>query len=506
MAEARPEWSFRDWQERLGGMEESVARLGGAVPRLEGTSDTEAVVGPLKAFAEDVRGGLTSFGALRVQGGAARNRLLALTGDQDGDTGGEDPLPKLIEERKTAARRSRACRGRYWAGSLLLALIAVSGWTAWTLLTQSPQGQTAQDLNAWIVSRIPQWDLVRHGFWLLLGSAALSLLVLWPLNRAFAASSAASRLEAECLELEARVERLRRQAETLQGLEDVALPAAVANMEQVDDRELAEAARGFRAETRLPLDGETAFAEFQAEVEQKADASASAVSALDAAVEERLRSFRQGLEELKRQLKNLDSQIEIEQKRHREANELNATIKDLAMKVTTGEHQIQVRTTARELLAGTCRQAMERFNRDLRVFMGRVLPLLTHDRYHYLQVDPEMQFRVFSGQKHDFIGWEEISTSTQQQILLAFRFALAATLAKSISGGRGQAVILDEPFAFYDKVRMMEAVEALPKMSEDLTQVWIITQEFESTEKFALHIACEVEKDAVVLPAEVSGV
>jgi len=37
---------------------------------------------------------------------------------------------------------------------------------------------------------------------------------------------------------------------------------------------------------------------------------------------------------------------------------------------------------------------------------------------------------------------------------------------------------LDEPFAFFDYSRTKSTLEALPKISDVITQVWVVSQEF----------------------------
>ena len=72
---------------------------------------------------------------------------------------------------------------------------------------------------------------------------------------------------------------------------------------------------------------------------------------------------------------------------------------------------------------------------------------------------------------------EEISSGTQRQIMLAVRLALAQELVNSTQGGR-QFIFLDEPFAFFDQERTRSALKVLPDLSNEISQVWIVAQEF----------------------------
>ena len=61
------------------------------------------------------------------------------------------------------------------------------------------------------------------------------------------------------------------------------------------------------------------------------------------------------------------------------------------------------------------------------------------------------------------------------------------------------AIILDEPFAFFDRERIRASLAALPKVDKHLDQIWIITQEFEDLSPFALHIECSRENEELIV-------
>ncbi|MDQ3796396.1 MAG: ATPase, partial [Pseudomonadota bacterium] len=106
--------------------------------------------------------------------------------------------------------------------------------------------------------------------------------------------------------------------------------------------------------------------------------------------------------------------------------------------------------------------------------------------------DEALRVRVFSGQKHDFLNLDEISSGTQRQIMLAVRLALAQALVNTAVHGN-QFIFLDEPFAFFDEQRMRDALKVLPTLSDNIIQIWVIAQEFPEDAHFNLHIRCEHE-------------
>jgi exonuclease SbcC len=74
--------------------------------------------------------------------------------------------------------------------------------------------------------------------------------------------------------------------------------------------------------------------------------------------------------------------------------------------------------------------------------------------------------------------------------MLAVRLALSQKLANTAIEGP-QFMFLDEPFAFFDQQRMRDSLLVLPKLSDDITQMWVIAQEFPEALQLDLHIPCD---------------
>jgi exonuclease SbcC len=134
------------------------------------------------------------------------------------------------------------------------------------------------------------------------------------------------------------------------------------------------------------------------------------------------------------------------------------------------------------------------FNRDVRGLVSRTLPLLTEGRYEHLKIDENLNVQVFSSVKRDFMNLEEISSGTQRQIMLAVRLALSQEFINTTLE-RHQFIFLDEPFAFFDQERTRAALQALPELSHELRQIWIVAQEFPEIFPFEAHVRCGKELD-----------
>jgi len=199
------------------------------------------------------------------------------------------------------------------------------------------------------------------------------------------------------------------------------------------------------------------------------------------------KSLQPALDGAREQLEGLrervDEELEVLSKMHElfeERDELKGEIKHAAGRIATWELAV-------DLLEGASRDLTFQFNRDVRKSMVRILPSLTEGRYQYLQIDDDLQVRVFSSEKQDFVFYEEISGGTQRQIALATRLALSEGLVNTSVFGP-QFVFLDEPFAFFDAHRTRQSMKKLPHLTETLSQIWVAAQEPPEGGEWDLHL------------------
>lgn len=189
-------------------------------------------------------------------------------------------------------------------------------------------------------------------------------------------------------------------------------------------------------------------------------------------------------------ISELSSQLVTERERVNRASELLEKIDGLQAQIDEKSERNLTRELASELLMGATRHLSKRFNHIIRDHVGKTLPLFTENRYEHLQIDEDLTVRVFSNEKHDFMDLDEISSGTQRQIMLAVRLALSQEMV-SRKVQSNQFLILDEPFAFFDEERTEKSLSVLPKLSDDLPQIWIIAQAFPEDMAFESSIYCD---------------
>ena len=128
---------------------------------------------------------------------------------------------------------------------------------------------------------------------------------------------------------------------------------------------------------------------------------------------------------------------------------------------------------------------------------SRIMPLLTEDRYQNLRVSEDLDIQAFSNEKGDFVNLSEVSGGTYFQLMLAIRLALSQALISSTVHGQ-EFIILDEPFAFFDAKRTQKTLEVLPQVSDEITQTWIMAQDFDEKNMLDLHLHCSRDSEELV--------
>ncbi len=188
-------------------------------------------------------------------------------------------------------------------------------------------------------------------------------------------------------------------------------------------------------------------------------------------------------------LKELDEEIAGERDRVHRATGLQHQQNSFQHTVEDHSQQIKMRALATQLLDGAIERVAKKFNRELRDGAGTILPDLTQGQYQHIKLDDDLDVQLFSSKKGDFMEFDEVSSGTQRQVLLAVRLSMSQALASDALKGN-QFLFLDEPFAFFDQERTSHSLQSMTTL-EHLPQIWIIAQEFPDDAVFARHVDCK---------------
>ncbi|GAB6041696.1 AAA family ATPase [Endothiovibrio diazotrophicus] len=470
--------------------EEHAEALGGWLDgQREQYADTEGVdeaIAALQGLADGVAERRTAFEPLRERIAVYRGELGALLGEDEAEEG--KTLGTRIAD---AGRRLRSLgrrRGLDRFLALLTFLLGGAAGAAWWLLVLEPERAESGVLRGYLHTFVPGWE-TDYLPWLPHAFGVLVVLFLLAWLRSLALGGRMRREAADLAALEARLAAVQVEAESLDGIDRRPLPEAVAYLKELEDEGIAEALQGF-------LDGPGAELLDEEWLGGLRERLASDVAGFDAAMRQlavsavdEVAAIEQGMATIREALAEVESRIAEERERRRQADELRTLLAHMPTRIERHREAIDRRELARDLLAGSFRHTTQRFNRETRKLVAETLPRLTEGRYEHLQIDDELKVRVFSTEKQDFLELDEISSGTQRQIMLAVRLALSQELVETAGLAR-QFLFLDEPFAFFDMARMRSSLGVLPELSDELSQIWVISQEFPEEVAFDLHVHC----------------
>lgn len=176
-------------------------------------------------------------------------------------------------------------------------------------------------------------------------------------------------------------------------------------------------------------------------------------------------------------LLDLNSEVLAEKERSDKAGQLRAGLQKISQTMQQHEKNIKVRDCSIKMMQRAASESVDNFNQKITEFAEKALPYFTDNRYSQLKINANLSVEVFSDEKQSYMAYDEISSGTQRQIMLALRMGMSEQLAKN-TGNKKQFIFLDEPFAFFDHQRSISTLEMLPKVSETISQVWVTSQEF----------------------------
>jgi DNA repair exonuclease SbcCD ATPase subunit len=106
-------------------------------------------------------------------------------------------------------------------------------------------------------------------------------------------------------------------------------------------------------------------------------------------------------------------------------------------------------------------------------YVELVLPRLTGGRYRKIRVDGDLDIRVYSAERGDFVRLIDLSLGTADQVLLALRLGLARALVSARGLGGGHFLFLDEPLVSADESREKAFLELLRTYDDEFAQILV---------------------------------
>ncbi len=190
--------------------------------------------------------------------------------------------------------------------------------------------------------------------------------------------------------------------------------------------------------------------------------------------------------------KELLIDIDKEKERSDKAGSLRSTLQGLHKVVDKCKCSIEIQNISIGLMQRAAKDSVALFNQNILDISASTLPKFTEGRYSKVQIAEDFTVQIYSDEKHDYMDFDEISSGTQRQVMLALRIAMSEELAKN-SGNERQFIFLDEPFAFFDQLRTNATLRALPEVSSVINQVWVSAQKFPDDVEVSKVIICPLD-------------
>ncbi|RDH89099.1 MAG: ATPase [endosymbiont of Seepiophila jonesi] len=410
-----------------------------------------------------------------------RAQLNRQIGDHDRQVETLDDASNAYQDALPVRKAALGGRGRAAFLRFIMLILTLATAGLWGLLVRMPEHEFAIKASDWPAGNVPQWRV--EMLLITVGVFAALFIFFWIRRGVFNRRAASLETVAQTLVAE------------LDGLENP--------VEVTKESDSPEAADETEAETTGDTDDEpqsivTVVVDKAARerlAQRVAGFMADAPGVRDGVGNEQ-NLLRHAIDKAQERVGELDEAIRQEQNRINKADGL-ITIRDsLKNKAAEQTQQIATCELAGELIQGAIREVSNKFNIKLKSLVSKMLPLFTEHRYEHLQIADDLSVRAFSSEKRDFMDLDEISSGTQRQIMLAVRLALSQELIKRTVDAE-QFLFLDEPFAFFDQIRTRSSLTVLPTLSEELTQIWIIGQEFPDDVHFDLHIECDRDMNSI---------
>lgn len=149
---------------------------------------------------------------------------------------------------------------------------------------------------------------------------------------------------------------------------------------------------------------------------------------------------------------------------------INQEYNKLEKEITKMNYAMKIVDTTRETILKAIRPRTESF-------MQKILPILTSDRYHYVEIGDDYKLKVYTSLKKEPLEKTIFSGGTQDQLSLALRLAFAMATLPQDKGIQPKFIFLDEPLGSFDEDRAKGLLYLLTEgeVAEHFDQIFVVT-------------------------------
>lgn len=153
--------------------------------------------------------------------------------------------------------------------------------------------------------------------------------------------------------------------------------------------------------------------------------------------------------------------------------ELERKIGELRRVLEPTLRKVAVHEEAIDQLGDLTEVMKARFGPGIARYIELVLPRLTEGRYERVKITPDLEIRVYSRERGDYIRLTDLSLGTADQLLVALRLGLARALVASRGLAGGHFLFLDEPLVSADEGREQSFLNLLRTFDDEFAQIFV---------------------------------
>ncbi|THB69794.1 MAG: hypothetical protein D6B28_10750 [Gammaproteobacteria bacterium] len=470
LAAARTGSSYRQWLELMQDLRMAIGDLESLTPTF--ADDIPPPVQLILDRVIDFEERLLEFESIYEQLGAHRDEIGVMLGEIAPKTAGNYTVIPAQEKLKLEAETQRNKVLRYFSTTILTILIVFSIIYLSTFEYERSQGFT---------------------FAILSGTTVLALVyIVHKLKSSYDSASAQLEMVKE------KLKQIKKEAEEIDELINIPLAEAIEYLVEYKDKKITQEAIQYKEGLGSTLTNENELSVLQRDIQREAKVLSAEYNPLIAKANEEQKEITSQLVSSTKALQTVEEKIGEMKNNARMLEDIEQDIVNIEQKLAQQKQQIEDTQNLIEQARQDAVNKSRAFSAGIAKWVTKAIRHLTAGKYSEVRINEQLNVIVHSEQKGDFIEFDEISSGTRRQILLALRIAISQELCESRENHK-QMLFLDEPFAFFDKNRVTSSIKALPDLSEELSQVWVVNQELVEGGDFALHIECDESNQTLLL-------
>lgn len=287
-----------------------------------------------------------------------------------------------------------------------------------------------------------------------------------------------------------KLRQIKKEAQEIDDLINIPLVDAINYLSEYKDKKISQDAMEYKAGLGADLIDDIKLSILQRDTQREARVLTTEYNPLVLKAKAEIKDIVSQLNSSTNALESVETKIDDMLKNARSLEQIEQDIIATDQRLERQKSDIENINSQIELAKQNAADKATRFSQGIAQWVTKAISHLTAGKYSEVRINDHLNVIIHSQQKGDFIEFDEISSGTRRQILLAVRIAISQELCESRDNHK-QMLFLDEPFAFFDKNRVASSVKALPNLSQELSQIWIVNQEAIQESDYAVHIVCD---------------